>query len=128
MPNICYNNITITCDDETELNTLSDNELVREEGRDYNKEFFYYKNIIIKNKCPKGLKFQQMTPFKPEFDWLESLLTKYKNCWVKNEWWEESGTAGVWVGSFKNGKQSIFWDDLCIDAEYHTFKTNNKEL
>ena len=114
MPNVCYNHITITCEDVTELNKLFENELTREEGRDY-------KNITIVKKCCKGIQFQQLTAWKPEYEWLESLVTKYPNCWVKNEWDEEGGLAGVWVGSVQRGIQSVSWEDLSIDAKYHIF-------
>ena len=127
MPNDCYNNITITCDDVKEINNLFENELTREEGRDYNNGFYYYKNITIYKKCCKGVKFQQLTDWKPDYEWLESLLNKYPNCWVKNEWNEEGGIAGLWVGSVKNGIQSISWEDLSIEAKHHIFDINDKE-
>ena len=87
----------------------------------------YYKNITIQKKCFKGIIFQQLTAWKPQYEWLESLLTKYPNCWVKNEWNEEGGIAGVWVGSVKNGIQSMCWEDLSIEAKYYIFDKNDKE-
>ena len=127
MPNDCWNNITIICEDSKELDKLFINELTREEGRDYGNVFYYYKNITIQKKCFKGIIFQQLTAWKPQYEWLESLLTKYPNCWVKNEWNEEGGIAGVWVGSVKNGIQSISWEDLSIEAKYYIFDKNDKE-
>jgi hypothetical protein len=126
MPNDCWNYITITCEDCEELNNLYINELIREEGRDYESEFYYYKNITIEKKCFKGIKFQQLTAWKPDYEWLESLLTKYPNCWIKNEWNEEGGIAGVWVGSVNNGIQTICWEDLCIEKNNDIFTVNNK--
>ena len=127
MPNDCWNNITIICEDSKELDKLFINELTREEDRDYGIEFYYYKNITIQKKCFNGIIFQQLTAWKPQYEWLESLLTKYPNCWVKNEWNEEGGIAGVWVGSVKNGIQSISWEDLSIEAKYYIFDKNDKE-
>jgi hypothetical protein len=40
MPNDCWNNITIICEDSKELDKLFINELTREEGRDYGNEFY----------------------------------------------------------------------------------------
>jgi hypothetical protein len=127
MPNDCWNNITIICEDSKELDKLFINELTREEDRDYGIEFYYYKNITIQKKCFNGIIFQQLTSWKPQYEWLESLLTKYPNCWVKNEWNEEGGIAGVWVGSVKNGIQSMSWEDLSIEAKYYIFDKNDKE-
>ena len=124
MPNDCWNNITITCDDSVELNTLYINELIREEGRDYKEEFYFYKNVNIEKKCLNGIKFKQLTAWNPDVVWLESLLTKYPNCWIKNEWYEEGGNAGVWIGSVKKGIQTIYWEDLSIEANHHIFDTN----
>jgi hypothetical protein len=124
MPNDCWNNITITCEVLEELNNLFINELTREEGRDYSSEFYYYKNISIYKKCSNGIKFQQLTAWKPDYEWLQSVSTKYPNCWIKNEWSDEGGTAGVWVGSIKNGIQSISWEDLCIEQKNYIFTDN----
>jgi hypothetical protein len=33
----------------------------------------------------------------------------------------------VWVGSFKNGIQSISWEYLSIEAKYYIFDKNDKE-
>ena len=30
-----------------------------------------------------------MSAWQPDFEWLESLITNYPECWIKNEWWEE---------------------------------------
>lgn len=57
MPNDCWNYITITCEDWEELNNLYTNELTREEGRDYESEFYYYKNITIKKNVLRVLNF-----------------------------------------------------------------------
>ncbi len=124
MPNDCWNYITITCDDSEELNNLHTNELTREEGLDYEERFYYYKNINIQKKCMNGLKFKQLTASKPDYKWLETLLSKYPNCWIKNEWNEEGGNAGVWVGSTKKGIQTMCWEDLSIEENYYIFETN----
>ena len=124
MPNDCWNNITITCDDLEELNNLFINELTREEGPDYEEEFYYYKNIHIEKRCLKGAKIRQLTAWTPDYEWLESLLTKYPNCWIKNEWNEEGGNAGVWVGSAKKEIQSMQWEDLSIEANHYIFDAN----
>jgi hypothetical protein len=61
----------------------------------------------------------------PDFKWLDSLLDKYPNCWVKNEWNEEGGLAGVWVGSVIDNKKIIKemdWRDLSIEEQHYFFR------
>jgi hypothetical protein len=67
----------------------------------------------------------------PNYEWLESLLDKYPNCWVKNEWSEEGGFAGVWVGYFNNKNEKIVkqmdWDDICIEGKACLFNPEDEE-
>jgi hypothetical protein len=121
MPNDCWNNVTVVFDDSNDLTNFVTNELTREPGLDYSEGMFYYKNITIKTTCPKGIQFTQLTAWSPDFNGLQSILTKYPNCWLKNDWYEEGGTSGVWVGSLKNGVQSMQWEDLCLEAKQEIF-------
>ena len=58
---------------------------------------------------------------------LTILLDKYDKCWIKNEWIEEGGTAGVYVGGYLNGSKvetkSLEWIDLTIEARHYCFTT-----
>ena len=112
MPNDCWNTITITCDNIEELNNLVSQELK------HNNQ--YHENIIMMKHREKGIKFSQTTAWNPDYKWLESLVTKYPNAWIKNEWYEEGGFAGVWIGSVK-GMKFMEWEDLCIEAKYEIF-------
>ena len=60
---------------------------------------------------------------------LEHLYSKYSNCWIKNEWSEEGGLAGVWAGGCKGGKKEeirqLVWEDLCMEAKYEYFNFND---
>jgi len=123
MPNDCWNYVTLVCDDSNDLNNLVANELVRAPGLDYSDNMMYYKNITIDKKCARGVQFRQLTAWKPDFVWLQSVVAKYPNCWLKNEWCEEGGTAGVWVGSIKNGVQSMQWEDLSLEAKENIFNS-----
>jgi hypothetical protein len=48
-------------------------------------------------------------------------------CWIKNEWIEEGGTTGVYVGGYLNGSKvetkSLEWIDLTIEARHYCFTT-----
>ena len=56
--------------------------------------------------------------------WLQTLLTTYSSCWIKNDWIVEDGKAGMWIGSNKQGEKHITsseWDDLSLEAEHYYF-------
>jgi hypothetical protein len=116
MPNDCYNSITIICNDAKELNKLIKNELINEED-------IYYGSISIQKKWDKAIKFENLTAWKPDYKWLESLVKKYPNCLVKNDWIEEGGIAGLWVGSVKNGIKSIYYRYLSLEEKDDIFGT-----
>jgi hypothetical protein len=114
--------MTITCDNPEELSALIKTELqeMTEDGK-----LVYHETIEVLKRGVKGIMFRQWSAWKPDYEWLESLLTKYPCCWIKNEWDEEGGTAGVWVG-FTNQKeepviQRMTWSDLCIEEKYFLF-------
>jgi len=108
MPNECSNHFVLTCFDAAELNDLVQGEL---SGA----------NITVVQQCAKGIKFNQVTDSVPDYAWLHRLVTNYPNCWIKNEWIEEGGMAGVWVGSV-NGIRSLTWEDLSLEAHYDIFQ------
>ena len=114
MPNDCWNHITFTSDPG---------------------DLYAFINIEFKDtpewalsikKQGSGAVFLRLwSRWLPDFVWLEGLLTKYPSCWIKNEWNEEGGTEGVWVGSMRTGKKQIqrmVWEGMCIEEEYHRFK------
>ena len=111
MPNDCWNNLTIAShDNPTQLINLMENEFI---GKKIEK---------IHTQGKQGVKLLLWSAWKPDFKWLKSLVEKYPECWIKNEWNEEGGKAGVWVGgSLYKGNpskiQSLEWDDICIEGE-----------
>lgn len=106
MDNDCWNDITvITYDDSQRINNIFDNTLRGVE-------------VKVKTRWQNGMELTFKTNFSPDFDWLESLIDAYPAWWIKNDWWEEGGSAGVWVGYHKNKKKiirEIDWDDSCIE-------------
>jgi hypothetical protein len=70
------------------------------------------------------------SPWNPDYEWMESLLQKYPNCWVKNEWSEEAGIAGVWVGFVVNNQpivRNLAWEDISIEGKHYLFMDENEE-
>lgn len=111
MPNICNNRITITFKTEKDMSVFLDK--------------FNECHKIIKEGC-LGIIFLIETSWEPNFWWLENTIMNF-DCWLKNEWIEEGGTAGVWIGFTENGKnniKSLVWNDLSIEDEYNIFKKN----
>ena len=122
MPNDCWNHMTITCEDPEELTRFVQNEL-QEKGEDG--KWVYQEPIEMLKRGVKGIMFRQWTPWNPNYEWLESLQTKYPLCWIKNEWDEEGGMAGVWIG-YTNQQdepivQKMMWRDLCIEEKHFLF-------
>ena len=124
MPNDCWNHITIVCKNKKYADQITDivyNELKHEEGDKY----VYNKNVNMIRRGTRGLEFKVWSAWRPHFEWLNVLLDRYPNCWVKNEWWEEGGLAGVCIGYIAdNGEKKVEnfeWEDLSIDCKHHLF-------
>jgi hypothetical protein len=114
MPNDCWNDMTIT-GFESDITSFFENELkdVPESA------------LKMKVRGVKGLIFSLWSPSRPDFKWLESLFKKYPSIWVKNEWSEEGGLAGVWVGTEMYGELKIdqmVWTDLCLEEKVACFR------
>jgi len=124
MPNDCWNTITIVCKDRPvpdELNELIINELQHR----VNDLYVYNDNIELIKKGNLGIMFESSSSAQnPDYTWLEMLLTKYPNFWIKNEWYEEGGMAGVWVGFVKDNEtiiRNFSWEDICIEGKHFLF-------
>ena len=113
MPNDCWNYITINSKDSNELNTLLQTEI---------KE--HHQATIVK-KGKNGIIIRLWSPWTPHFNWFSELLDDYPGCWIKNEWDEEGGTAGVWVGFVDENNEknikSLEWQDLCLEEKHFLF-------
>ena len=113
MPNECRNHLTIVCEDSVEqLNQM------------YKHEFDVFKyDTSFGVKTKKGLMVNISTAWRP-ID-LTILLNKYDKCWIKNEWEEEGGTAGVYVGGYLHGRKvetkSLEWNDLTKEGKHFYF-------
>ena len=84
--NLCKNHFTIRCDSNSTLSALLET-------------FHSYSNyeFKIKDTSDTVLKCLFITSWYPDFDMMEQMVKTY-NCWLKNEWQEEGGIEGVWIG------------------------------
>jgi hypothetical protein len=111
MPNECSNHLTITSTSENDIVNIL---------QEINKAI---PNIVIKQNSKLGIRVNFITPWKPNFQFIENIVDKYPMAWVKNEWISEDGTSGIWVGK-KNSIKTMDWEDLSIEAENFFFPLN----
>jgi len=130
MPNECWNNMTITCEENEYTQELKD--LVRNELQYLDGDSYVYKKHVTMHKVGRrGIIFEVLSGWQPQYEWLEKLLHDYPHCWIKNEWYEEGGYSGVWIGY--TGKdvepkiQHFMWNDICIEGKEYLFKSEAEE-
>lgn len=119
MPNDCTNIITIICKNKETLNHFIETDL--EVIRLHNDEHNEFIKILKRGKF--GVIFKLWSAWNPDYDWLKNTLELHPEFWIKNEWHEEAGMAGTWIGyTNENDKpciQSFLWKDLSIEEEYY---------
>jgi hypothetical protein len=114
MPNTCWNHITITGNKDVIDRFLE-------------KEFKDIPEWVlnIERRGVEALVFCIWSSWTPDFVWLEKLLDTYDNVWIKNEWNEEGGQEGVWIGTNNEDKkdiQRLEWMGMCIEEEVYRFR------
>ena len=68
--------------------------------------------------------WSRWTPDKARMD---RLFNTYQGIWIKNEWNEEGGLAGVIVGT-KDELQELTWDEGCIEEWGHRGRQPSQPL
>lgn len=114
MPNDCWNHLTITANADELTNIINGFKDVPEWA------------IKIFEQGVEAVYMKLWSAWTPDFAMLENLLAKYPSCWIKNEWSEEGGKAGVWIGTMLSGEKQISrmeWDDMCIEERMHRFRS-----
>ncbi len=119
MPNDCWNNLTIIGSKE-DIARYAAKELKKMDGQTI-------PEWAIKVECvgSRGIIYKVWSRWQPEFHWLEGLLDKYPSLWIKDEWSEEGGYEGVWVGTVKEGEkviQRMEWMGLCLEERASFFE------
>ena len=78
----------------------------------------------VVNRGKTGLNILFATAWAPPLELLKYLVEKYK-IWIKCEWREEGGLAGIFIGQH-NGERSVIrefvWDDWCLEEELERMK------
>ena len=122
MPNDCDNYLTITSEFPDELTQLIQNEFQYKSNE--SDEYLFRQTVKIQKRGCRGIQLRVWSAWQPDFEWLEGLLDKYPTAWIKNDWIEEGGFAGIWIGTRTDGEKNIRhfeWVDLCIEAKHYLF-------
>ena len=121
MPNSCWNVFTIIGETdvieqiyETELKQLED--IISPEDKPI---------IHFIKRSDTGIKFELYSKWEPDKEWINNLMSKYPSVFLKNEWSEEGGCAGVIVGGTLHNKvypiKEMSWVDVPIEDEFHPY-------
>lgn len=124
MPNHCRNTITIQGSPEL-IDTIVNNNFSFEKlfplenySNETCTEYWGTKwdcwNFEIIKRGKDGIIFDCTTAWSPPTKVFDMLIQKC-DAWIKCEWWEEGGMAGVIVGDKKELKE-LMWEDMCIEA------------
>ena len=111
MPNDCWNNITIYASN-SQIRTILLNEFCSVPAWAFS----------LDQVGEEALQFRLWSPDAPAREFMDLLWNNYEGLWMKNEWSEEGGGAGVIVGR-KMDAQSFEWREGCIEESGHRFRT-----
>jgi len=114
MPNECWNYMMITADKD-ELTAF-----LEEEFKNVPED-----RLFIEKRGLEAVRLKLWTAWKPNFKWLDHVITKYRTCWIKNEWIVEDGEAGTWIGTAREGEKVIrqmTWDDMSLEESSYRFR------
>ena len=127
MPNQCYNTITIGANPEIII-MLRENEFFFEKLRpipeDYKDDSYDWRmkswgtkwertHYTVLQEGTSGLKLRFVSGWTPPFELFYYLIETY-DIWLKCSWFDEDGSAGIFVGKYDGTNvdvQYLFWDD-----------------
>lgn len=106
----------------------SDSQIMR-----ISKDFFGKDNIQILHRNSKYLVIGYDARNGTFYDYLLQILEQYPKCWLKNEYSDENGNAGIWIARYVNGKiavQEHEWTELTVEEIIHldNFSVNSENM
>jgi hypothetical protein len=110
MPNDCWNTITLKATNE------QIREILTTEFTDVPPWAFRILQV-----GHEALICKLWSAWRPDKSRINNLLNKYNGLWVKDEWTEEGGLAGVIVGTSQD-LQDFSWDEGCIEEWGHRLR------
>lgn len=129
MPNDCRNTITIYASAAT-IKALKDAgiklaELIKHHELPEDLRLYDY-NLHTAGK--EAMIFSVQSAWVPPLPLLEAIAVELSTVFIKNEWYVEDGSAGVWIAEPAKaaGAPPIFrsmeWDEGCIEAKFDMFR------
>lgn len=115
MPNDCWNRIVVKA-------TATQIQSIRAE------DFHGIPDWALKvQQVGRGaIVFRLWSPNAPAEDFLTTLFAKYEGIWLKNDWNEEGGMAGIIVGT-RGDIARLDWDEGCIEEWDHRLRKEETE-
>jgi len=107
MPNDCWNNITLKATYE-QIRAILTTEFTDVPQWAFSLVQVGQEALVLKFWSADG----------PDRTRINNLLNKYDGLWIKNEWEEEGGLAGIFVGT-QTDQQELTWDQGCIEEWGH---------
>lgn len=86
-------------------------------------------NFRFENKGSGALQIKLTTAWDPPYHFFEFLLKKYPDLWLRCDWMEEGGEAGVFIGRTKEGEveiKNLEWSDWCLEMFYGAFDDDDE--
>jgi hypothetical protein len=86
-------------------------------------------NFRFEHKGSGALEMKFTTAWDPPYHFFAYLLGKYPDLWLKCDWIEEGGEAGVFVGRTKEGEveiKNLEWSDWCLEMFYGAFDDDDE--
>ena len=80
----------------------------------------FFGNAEITHRAPRYIVFSYEYRNFPINQYLEELLVTYPQCWIKNEFYTETGHCGMWIGRFRGDEpdiQELSWMELMIEEQ-----------
>lgn len=106
MPNYYNNYITIKFNSNNDLHNFE---------MDFLNSYECFEKEILR-KGTRGIVVKTITCLKVDFEWIEKIFDTYEKCWIRIDWNEEGGIAGVWVGHYEDCGIKVInkmkWNDL----------------
>lgn len=140
MPNDCSCTVRLSAKEET-INMLVDKkfsfkalfpppkDLASEATLDWQVENWGTKwdcyNFKIEHQGKTGLQVKFTTAWDPPYAFFYNLMKKYSDIWLRCDWIEEGGNAGVLVGYINDDGiyvKEMNWKDWCLEDFYYHFR------
>ncbi len=71
-------------------------------------------NCTISEEINNMLQVDYTTSNLPNYSFLSNLLKEFPMLWIKNQWYQDGGISGIWIGQFVDEEEYIkehLWDE-----------------